>query len=50
MLPALHFRIPPAELKAMFDMLDAELPVQGCDRYASIDKSCLEVTGYDVDD
>ena len=40
--------LPPAELKAMFDMLDTELPRKGCDHTRRMTKAWLENRGHDV--
>jgi hypothetical protein len=37
------------ELKAMFDMLDAELPRHGCDRTRRLTRRWLEGRGHDVE-
>jgi hypothetical protein len=41
--------LPVAELKAMFDMLDAELPAQGCDHSRRLTQAWLAGRGHDVE-
>src|SRR4029077_21091618 len=41
--------LPLAELKAMFDMLDVELPRQGCDHSRRITEVWLATRGHDVE-
>lgn len=37
-----------SELRAMFDMLDAEFPRQGCDHTRRLTRTWLESRGHDV--
>jgi hypothetical protein len=39
----------PSELRALFDMLNLELPCQGCDHSRRITLSWLEGRGHDVE-
>lgn len=41
--------LPVAELKALFDMLDAELPVKGCDHTRRLTQAWLETLGHPVE-
>ncbi|MBL0220404.1 MAG: DUF2695 domain-containing protein [Myxococcales bacterium] len=41
--------LPVTELAAMFDMLDVELPLQGCDHSRRITKAWLTGRGHDVE-
>jgi hypothetical protein len=41
--------LPVAELKAMFDMLNLELPKQGCDHTRRLTRSWLAGRGHDID-
>jgi hypothetical protein len=41
--------LPGAELKAMFDMLDTELPRRGCDHTRHLTRGWLESRGHDID-
>src|SRR5947208_5719795 len=41
--------LPVPELKAMFDMLDAEFSRQGCDHTRRLTRAWLESRGHDVD-
>jgi hypothetical protein len=41
--------LPGAELVGMFDMLNMELPIQGCDHSRWITKSWLARRGHDVE-
>ena len=41
--------LPFDELKAMFDMLDAELPRHGCDRTRRLTRRWLEGHGHDAE-
>jgi Protein of unknown function (DUF2695) len=41
--------LPASELAAMFDMLEVELPLQGCDRSRRITKAWLVGRGHDVE-
>jgi Protein of unknown function (DUF2695) len=43
-----EFPLPPDELKAMFDRLDAELPDQGCDHTRRLTGLWLEGRGHDA--
>jgi hypothetical protein len=43
------FPLPVAELKAMFDMLDAELPRKGCDHSRRLTQAWLTSRGFDVE-
>jgi hypothetical protein len=40
--------LPVSELKSMFDMLDVELPRQGCDHTRRLTGAWLESRGHDV--
>jgi hypothetical protein len=46
-----HASLPlsPNEMRAMFDMLDAELPRRGCDHTRALTKAWLEAGGHNVD-
>jgi hypothetical protein len=46
-LAALPLPIP--EMRAMFDMLDAEFPRQGCDHTRRLTRAWLESRGHDVE-
>ena len=41
--------LPADELEAMFDMLDIELPLQGCDHSRRITKAWLSGRGHEVE-
>ncbi len=41
--------LPVAELKAMFDMLNVEVPRQGCDHTRRLSRAWLESRGRDVE-
>jgi hypothetical protein len=41
--------LPIDELKAMFDMLDVELPLHGCDHSRRLTRVWLKKRGHDVD-
>jgi hypothetical protein len=41
--------LPAADLKAMFDMLDVELPAKGCDRSRRLTEAWLASNGYDLE-
>ncbi len=41
--------LPVAELKALFDMLDVELPRKGCDHSRRLTQTWLINRGYDVE-
>jgi hypothetical protein len=41
--------LPNSQMKAMFDMLDTELPIHDCDRSLSITKRWLEANGLPVE-
>lgn len=41
--------MPYADMKAMFDMLDIQLPSQGCDHTRHLTRSWLESHGKDVE-
>jgi hypothetical protein len=45
-----RFPLPPSELKAMFDMLDVELPQKGCDHTRRITKEWLQSRNHNVDE
>lgn len=41
--------LPASELKAMFDMLDVELPQKSCDHTRRLTEAWLRSRGYEVD-
>ncbi len=41
--------LPVAELKAMFDMLDVDLPQKGCDHTRRLTETWLHSRGHDVE-
>ncbi len=41
--------LPVSELKAMFDMLDVELPLKGCDHSRRLTQAWLQSRGHDTD-
>jgi hypothetical protein len=41
--------LPFDELKALFDMLDAEVPRQGCDKTRRLTRRWLEWRGHDIE-
>jgi hypothetical protein len=41
--------LPVRELKAMFDMLDVELPRKGCDHSRRLTRAWLHLHGHDVE-
>ena len=43
------FPLPPDDLKAMFDMLDSDLPIHGCNHTRRLTQSWLEENGHDVE-
>jgi hypothetical protein len=42
------FPLPPAELKALFDFLDLELPRSGCDHSRRLTETWIRKQGHDV--